>query len=119
MSRIRLSQKQINQLFIDGVNQFNNKNFYEAHECWESIWLLSEGFQKKYFQALILLAGAGVHYQKNRLNPAKRLLILAEKRLLESGSCAYQHFNKELLIEIFEYMTEIGPNGLPELIINF
>lgn len=56
--------------------------YYEAHDVLEELWLerkkFSEGF---YYQGLILVAGAFVHLQKNRLAPASRLFALALNKL--------------------------------------
>jgi predicted metal-dependent hydrolase len=61
---------------------FNEQFYYEAHDVLEELWLVrkkySEGF---YYQGLILVAGAFVHLQKNRLSPASRLFALALNKL--------------------------------------
>lgn len=110
-----LSEKEIQKLFIQGVNDFNSKKFYEAHESWESIWHTCEGAEKKYYQALILLAGAGVHFQKKRFNPAQRLLALASIRLADSQEYISKHFDKSLLVEVHRHMTKAGIDNLPKL----
>lgn len=61
---------------------FNRQLFFEAHEVLEALWLPSRGGPNgKYYQALIQLAGAFVHLQKNRLPPAGALLRLAQANL--------------------------------------
>ena len=74
--------------------RFNREEYYEAHDVLESLWLergrKAEG--ALFYQGLIQLAGAFVHLRKNfehpdhrihsrRLNPACRLLALAEKNV--------------------------------------
>ena len=74
--------------------RFNREEYYEAHDVLESLWLergrKAEG--ALFYQGLIQLAGAFVHLRKNfehpdhrihsqRLNPACRLLVLAEKNV--------------------------------------
>lgn len=57
---------------------FNRQLYYEAHDVLEELWLAHRpGAQAKYYQGLIQMAGAFVHLQKNRLNPAARLFQLA------------------------------------------
>ena len=78
-------------------HHFNRGDYYEAHDVLESLWL-EQGRQAKgaaFYQGLIQLAGGFVHLRKHyenpahrvhgqRLNPATRLLALAEKNI-----CAY------------------------------
>lgn len=68
--------------FTQGILYFNNKKFFESHEEWEQIWLqCTNKNEKLFFQSMILLAGVGVHLQKNRPAPAQRLKILGESKL--------------------------------------
>jgi predicted metal-dependent hydrolase len=61
---------------------FNRQKFYEAHEVLEHIWLKDKhGPNGAFYKGLIQLAGAFVHLQKNRLQPASSLLKLALSNL--------------------------------------
>jgi predicted metal-dependent hydrolase len=61
---------------------FNRQLFYEAHEVLEDLWLLDRhGPDGDFYKALIQLAGAFVHLQKNRLRPSAALLKLAQANL--------------------------------------
>jgi predicted metal-dependent hydrolase len=61
---------------------FNRQLFYEAHEVLEDLWLLDRhGPNGNFYKALIQLAGAFVHLQKNRLCPSAALLKLAQANL--------------------------------------
>jgi predicted metal-dependent hydrolase len=62
--------------------RFNQQLFYEAHEVLEPLWLA----QRKepdgaFYKGLIQLAGAFVHLQKRRRQPAVSLLRLAQSNL--------------------------------------
>lgn len=63
---------------------FNQGLFYEAHDVLEELWL---GQRRQpndlFYKGLIQLAGAFVHLQKNRLQPAAALFRLAENNLLK------------------------------------
>ena len=50
-----------NSLFIKGVELFNKKEFYDAHEYWEELWLEYYLEDKKFVQALIQLTVAYYH----------------------------------------------------------
>lgn len=58
---------------------FNRQCYYEAHDVLEDLWLERRtGPEGNFYKALIQLAGAFVHLQKGRLEPAAALLRLAE-----------------------------------------
>jgi len=70
---------------------FNDAQFYEAHDVLEHLWLRCSDANRSYYQALIQLAGAFVHFQKQalfpdhptharRVAPGRRLLALARQR---------------------------------------
>jgi predicted metal-dependent hydrolase len=67
---------------------FNARQYYEAHDVLENLWLQTTGRDHLFFKGLIQLAGAFVHLQKHflqpehpkhgrRLRPAVRLFHLA------------------------------------------
>jgi predicted metal-dependent hydrolase len=61
---------------------FNQQSYYEAHEVLEKLWLgLKNEPDGNFYKGLIQLAGAFVHLQKNRSQPALSLLLLAENNL--------------------------------------
>ena len=61
---------------------FNQGLYYEAHDVLEELWLPSrKGPNDLFYKGLIQLAGAFVHFQKDRLRPAGALLVLARDNL--------------------------------------
>jgi predicted metal-dependent hydrolase len=65
---------------------FNRRQFYEAHEVLENIWLPQRQHPNgAFYKGLIQVAGAFVHLQKGRLRPAGALFGLAEKNLALFG----------------------------------
>ena len=61
---------------------FNRGLFYEAHDVLEELWLPNRnGSNGPFYKALIQFAGAFVHLQKGRLQPAEALLRLAHANL--------------------------------------
>lgn len=112
-----ISESQLDLLLSKGVEHFNRRLFYEAHEFWEEIWHTRQGSEKAFFQALILLAGAGVHYQKGRNDPALRLLKIASIRLNESKDLISNYFNPQLITNIHVHLANSGIEGIPELIL--
>jgi hypothetical protein len=61
---------------------FNRQQFYEAHDVLEELWLADRhGPNGAFYKGLIQLAGAFVHLQKQRLQPAAALFRLARGNL--------------------------------------
>jgi hypothetical protein len=61
---------------------FNRGAYFEAHEVLEALWLTERGRPNaRFFQGLIQLAGAFVHFEKGRREPAVALLKLGRKHL--------------------------------------
>jgi hypothetical protein len=61
---------------------FNRSLFYEAHDVLEELWLPNRsGANGPFYKGLIQLAGAFVHLEKGRLQPAAALLKLARANL--------------------------------------
>jgi len=49
------------RLFQQGLEAFNSRHFYEAHEHWEEVWLETQNPEKRFLQGLIQIA-AGFHH---------------------------------------------------------
>jgi predicted metal-dependent hydrolase len=51
--------------YLAGIELFNARKYYEAHEAWEDIWRVSQGERKLYLQGLIQAAAALLHFDRN------------------------------------------------------
>jgi len=72
---------------------FNRQQYYEAHDVLEHIWLKDrQGPNGAFHKGLIQLAGAFVHLQKNRPQPAAALFKLALGNL-EKYPPIHEHLN--------------------------
>ena len=61
---------------------FNAQRYFEAHDVLEALWLPQrQGANGLYYKGLIQLAGAFVHWQKQRRGPAMALFNLARTNL--------------------------------------
>lgn len=61
---------------------FNQRLFFEAHEVLEELWRAQRGAPNElFYKGLIQLAGAFVHLQKRRCQPAIALFKLARQNL--------------------------------------
>ena len=67
--------------FRRGVEQFNTRHFFEAHETWEEIWLASPEPEKTFLQGIIQIAAAFHHYTRGNTRGARTLLGASLRRL--------------------------------------
>tara|TARA_B100000927_G_scaffold271649_1_gene248722 strand:- start:173 stop:547 length:375 start_codon:yes stop_codon:yes gene_type:complete len=61
------------KLFTDGINLFNDKKFYEAHESWEELWTEFNLDDALLIQGLIQLSVAYFHITNINLKGSKNL----------------------------------------------
>ncbi len=69
-------------LFDEGIRLFNARRYWEAHECWEGVWMRREEESRIFFQGIIQ-AAAGFHLVVERPRPggARRNLAKALEKL--------------------------------------
>jgi predicted metal-dependent hydrolase len=81
---------------------FNQQKFYEAHDVLEHIWLKDKhGPNGAFYKGLIQLAGAFVHLQKNRPQPAASLFKLALANLGKYPA-THEHLNLKNICGLIE-----------------
>ncbi len=61
-------------LFNKGIEAFNNRKFYDAHEYWEELWLDYKLNDAQFIQGLIQLAVSYFHFFNQNLNGARSML---------------------------------------------
>ncbi len=67
--------------YLGFFHYFNRQLYFEAHEVLEDLWLDNSGANYSFYKGLIQMAGAFVHVQKHRVQPAAALLKLAKENL--------------------------------------
>jgi predicted metal-dependent hydrolase len=67
--------------FLAGVEHFNSREFWEAHESWEELWLEAESDLHRFLQGLIQLAAAYHHIKRGTYRGAARLIDAALTKL--------------------------------------
>jgi predicted metal-dependent hydrolase len=70
-----------NAAYLRGIELFNNREFWEAHEAWEEIWLVVDGVQSDFLQGLIQCSAALLKYSRDEAAPAQRLYKTAKEKL--------------------------------------
>ena len=85
----------LNPHYLGYFECFNRQLFYEAHEVLEHLWLKDKhGPNGAFYKGLIQLAGAFVHVQKGRPQPAAALLKLTLANL-EKYPRVHEHLSVE------------------------
>ena len=67
--------------FIEGIRYFNQRNYYDAHEVWEEIWLHASGDEKVFYQMLIQSAVGLHHYERGNARGARGMYNAAAEKL--------------------------------------
>jgi predicted metal-dependent hydrolase len=62
------------RLFRKGLAAFNSRQFYEAHEHWEEVWLETPNPEKAFLQGLIQIAAAFHHHSRANRKGTQNLL---------------------------------------------
>ena len=112
------------QLFFDGLQAYEEKDFFEAHELWEELWSEYYLSDRTLIQGLIQLAVSFVHLGNGNLKGAKSLLKKSTDKF-SSYSGLHRGINidklkQQIVIIINEYEQLLTVEGfdwthIPEL----
>lgn len=69
--------------FLQGVEFFNQCEFFEAHEAWEELWTDYQGPSRKFYQGLIQVAVCLHHFGNGNARGARKLYHSSRKYLQE------------------------------------
>lgn len=75
--------------FCQGIEYFNNKDFFNAHEVWEDLWLCTFDESREFLQGLIQWSLALHHFSRGNMRGA-RSLFESGAVLLESYGEMFQ-----------------------------
>ena len=53
------------KLYLEGIQLFNEHEYFDAHEAWEDVWHMSYGVKHDFYQGLIQCAVALEHYKRS------------------------------------------------------
>ena len=59
--------------FKEGIEHFNQLEFWDAHESWEELWLVAESDLHQFLQGLIQIAAAYHHMKRGTFRGGVRL----------------------------------------------
>lgn len=61
-------------LFIKGLQQFNEREFFDCHETLETIWREFHGAEREFIQGIIQIAVGYYHHRRGNQTGALKLL---------------------------------------------
>lgn len=70
-------------ILLEGIKQYNQGYFFEAHETWEDYWYPSPWPARHFLQGLIQVAAGFVHLMRREFPGTVRLLTAALDKLRE------------------------------------
>ena len=53
------------KLYLEGIELFNEHEFFDAHETWEDVWHMAYGLKHEFYQGMIQAAVALEHYRRS------------------------------------------------------
>lgn len=59
--------------YLEGIELFNDVEFFEAHDVWEELWADVQGESRKFYQGLIQAAVCLHHFGNGNIRGAKKL----------------------------------------------
>ncbi len=68
-------------LYLQGIEHFNQCDFYESHEVWEELWKDEQGPARAFYQGLIQAAVALHHFGNGNIRGARKLNLSCRKYL--------------------------------------
>jgi predicted metal-dependent hydrolase len=99
--------------YLAGILFFNDRDFFEAHEVWEGLWLKAGGPERKFYQGLIQAAVALFHFSGGNLRGAMKLYRSAHNYMKELPrpylGLAVDHFWEQMGRCFAELLTATEP----------
>ncbi len=60
--------------YAEGIRHFNARDFFEAHEAWEAVWVRTTGHDRLFYKGLIHAAVALHHFGNGNLRGARKVI---------------------------------------------
>lgn len=114
-------------LYLEGIENFNRCDFFEAHEVWEDVWKDDQGPSRKFYQGLIQVAVALHHFGNGNIRGARKLYHSSRAYLepyrprhmgldVDKLLAEFERCFAEVLASREEYPhIEVDPERIPEI----
>ena len=97
-------------LFQKGLQAFNEKNFYDAHEYWEEIWTEYRLPDAKFVQGLIQLSVGFYHLTNQNLNGARGLFKKCQNKFKN-----HDGFQRGLSVDAIKFLAKNAFDNVMEI----
>jgi uncharacterized protein len=88
--------------YIEYIQLFNERYFYDCHEVLEDLWLDDPGDKKQFYKGLIQFATAFYHlFRKNM--PAFEKLLGTSKAYLEPYGTSFEGLDLQQIYDVIAY----------------
>jgi hypothetical protein len=102
-----------------GLRHFNDRDYFEAHDVWEEIWMTQRGPSKIFYQGMIQAAVGCYKADFNVYNGAVRLLERALGKFETAGPVTVPFDLDRFIPDLRNFLRlieERGPEGLLTLV---
>ena len=103
--------------FKQGIEEFNQQQFYACHDTLEAIWVDASEADKRFYQGILQVAVGCYHLSNDNLRGAIILLGEAVRRLCDYQP-DYEGVNVELLLEqasqLLQALQQLPPEHTTE-----
>lgn len=108
----------MNELFIRGIEEFNQQKFYACHDTLEEIWMDSVEPDKTFYQGILQIAVGCYHLSNSNWRGAVILLGEGNKKLREYEPDYFNIDVIQLLENSYDLLTALQKIN-PELVTEF
>lgn len=95
--------------YLQGIDHFNKREFFDAHEIWEDLWHEEHGEANAFVQGLIQFATALHHFEAHNLKGTKLLYDAGVELLKPYGEVFWGLPVKKLIDDMTACVKEILP----------
>ncbi|MDJ0731535.1 MAG: DUF309 domain-containing protein [Crocosphaera sp.] len=108
----------ISEAFLQGIDQFNRREFYACHDTLEAIWIDAAESDKRFYQGILQVAVGCYHLTNHNWRGAVILLGEGVRRLRDYQP-DYETVNVSQLLEesqsLLKYLQQIDPDNVAEV----
>ena len=108
----------ISEAFLQGIEQFNQRDFYACHDTLEAIWIDSAELDKRFYQGILQVAVGCYHLTNLKWRGAVILLGEGVRRLRDYQP-DYETVNVSQLLEesqtLLKYLQQSDPDNVAEI----
>ena len=93
--------------FLEGIEQFNKKEFFDCHETLEHLWMEDRSPERELIQGIIQIAVGYYHYLRSNRVGALKLLTRGLERIRKYDATC-MHLNiEQLALDVSSNIQEI------------